>query len=83
MDDIEYTLTDWFAANMNPVRDGVYEVTTQEGHTYHATWNGMDWKNSWSDDALTITQWRGIAYDPDEQGLRDELDQIVLEAQQQ
>jgi len=83
MDDIEYTLTDWFDANTNPVRDGVYEVTTQEGHTYHATWNGTDWKNSWSDDALTITQWRGIAYDPDEQELRDQLDQIVLEAQKQ
>jgi len=39
--------------------------------------------NSWSDDALTITQWRGIAYDPDEQDIRDELDTIRLEAVEQ
>lgn len=79
MEDIEYGLTDWFPANVDPVRTGLYEVTTQSDHTYRATWTGKFWKNTWDENTLSITQWRGIAYDPDEQDLRDQLDNIILE----
>lgn len=83
MDDIKYTLTDWFKAKVAPVRLGMYEVETKEGYTYRAEWTGEIWKNTWSDDALKIKQWRGVAYNPDEQDLRDELDSIVLEFNQE
>lgn len=81
MDDIEYTLTDWFSNKIDPVRVGRYEVKTKDGYTYHADWDGTDWHNTWGDppDKIKIKQWRGIAYDPDEQFLRDELDQLYLE----
>lgn len=79
MDDISYTLTDWFPAKVKPVRLGNYEVKTKDGYSYHAEWTGEIWKNSWSETALKVKEWRGIAYDPDEQDLRDELDKIVLE----
>ena len=79
MDDIEYTLTDWFPAKTKPAREGKYEIKTKDGYTYHAMWNGEYWKNDWSDEKLKVKEWRGIAYDPDEQDLRDELDRIALE----
>jgi len=79
MDDINYTMTNWFDASIVPVRLGVYEIETTQGHTYHAEWTGDIWKNSWSEDALEIKKWRGIAYDPDEHFLREELDNIRLE----
>lgn len=81
MDDIEYTTTDWFPKKIKPVREGHYEVKTKDGYTYRANWNGEDWYNTWGDDPdkVKIKEWRGIAYNPDEQDLRDELDRIALE----
>lgn len=79
MDDIEYTLTDWFPVKTKPAREGKYEIKTKDGYTYHANWNGEYWKNDWSDEKLKVKEWRGIAYDPDEQDLRNELDNIILE----
>ncbi len=80
MDDIKYTLTDWFPAKINPVREGKYEVETKEGYTYQAMFNGDRWHNDWNpEEELKVKKWRGIAYDPDEQDLRDELSRIVLE----
>ena len=79
MEDINYGLTDWFDAKIVPERLGTYEVETKEGHTYHAEWTGDIWKNSWSEDALKIKKWRGVAYDPDEHFLREELDNLYLE----
>jgi hypothetical protein len=65
MNDIKYTLTDWFVDGANPSRTGVYEVTTTDGHTYKATWDGQYWKNDWREEPIQINQWRGVAYDPD------------------
>lgn len=82
MDDIDYTLTDWFPKKIKPVREGDYEVRTpgKNGYTHRARWNGTDWYNTWNgEETVKIKEWRGIAYDPDEQFLRDELDQLYLE----
>ena len=79
MDDINYTMTEWFPGKVKPVREGKYEVKVQSGYTYHAIWNSEYWKNEWSDEKLKVKEWRGIAYNPDEQELRDDLDRLVLE----
>ncbi len=79
MDDIKYNMTDWFPAKTVPVRAGKYEVETAKGHTYHAAWNGEFWHNEWNEEKIKIKKWRGVAYDPDEHFLREELDQIMLE----
>jgi len=82
MDDIDYTLTEWFPKKIKPFREGLYNVKTagKNSYTYQANWNGTDWHNTWgSGEPLKIKEWQGIAYDPDEQDLRDELDKIALE----
>jgi hypothetical protein len=80
MDDIQYGLTDWFPAKIDPVRPGKYNVHTQDGHEYQASWNGTFWYNEWNDkESLKIKKWQGVAYDPDEQDLREDLDKIILE----
>ena len=80
MDDIKYQLTDWFTADVVPVREGKYEVETDTGHQYQAEFNGTHWHNDWTpDEVLTVVRWRGVAYDPDEHFIREELDNIVLE----
>lgn len=81
MDDIDYKLTDWFPVKVKPVHEGHYEVKTKDGYTYRANWNGTDWYNTWGDepDKVKVKEWRGIAYNPDEQDLREELDRIVLD----
>lgn len=84
MDDIKYKLTDWFPSKTEPVRLGKYEVKTREGHEYQAVFNGEHWHNEWSPEVeLKISKWRGIAYDPDEHFLIEELDKIVLEHSQE
>ncbi len=82
MDDIEYTMTDWFPKKIKPVREGLYNIRTagKNSYTHHAKWTGEKWTSVWGDDEVKIKEWQGIAYDPDEQDLRDELDRIVLEA---
>jgi hypothetical protein len=79
MDDIKYKLTDWFPAKVKPVREGAYEVQVKENYSYTARWNGEYWYHSWNDEKIKIKQWRGIAYDPDEHFIREELDNITLE----
>lgn len=84
MNDIEYSLTDWFPKKINPVREGIYNIklSGKDSWTHQAQWNGTDWRYTWSsedDVPLKIKEWQGIAYDPDEQSLRDELDNIILE----
>jgi hypothetical protein len=86
MDDIEYTLTDWFPKKIKPVRTGIYMIKTagKNSYTHQAKWTGARWISSWHDDVpeiaeIKIKEWQGIAYDPDEQSVRDELDRIVLE----
>lgn len=81
MDDIEYTMTDWFPKKITPVREGLYNVRTagKNSFTHHAKWTGEKWTNVWNDDEVKIKEWQGIAYNPDEQDLREELDKIILE----
>lgn len=80
MDSIKYTMTEWFPKKTNPARVGKYEVETKDGYTYQANWNGEFWHNDWSpEEQLKVKQWRGVAYDPDEQFLRDELDQLAVQ----
>lgn len=79
MDDIKYKLTDWFPGDVDPVRTGMYEAQIDTGHEYHVEWTGEQWQNDWSKEPVKVVKWRGIAYDPDEHFLREELDNIVLE----
>jgi len=79
MDDIKYVLTEWFPAKIKPVRLGLYNTKTKDGYTYQSRWSGAWWEQTWGDPPkeVKIKEWQGIAYDPDEQALRDELDSIV------
>ena len=89
MDDITYTMTDWFPKKVKPVHVGLYNVKTagKNSYTYQALWTGTQWVNQWTDEAerddpknaLKIKEWQGIAYDPDEQDLRDDLGRIFEE----
>lgn len=79
MDDINYKLTDWFPAKTNPVREGQYNIKTKDGYEYRAVWTGERWRQTWNEDKLKVTEWQGIAYDPDEHFLREELDRLYLE----
>jgi hypothetical protein len=81
MDDIEYTLTDWFPKKIKPELAGHYDVKDRDDYSYRANWTGERWEQTWGDPPkeIKIKEWRGIAYDPDEQFLRDELDQLYLE----
>lgn len=82
MDDIKYTLTDWFPSKVKPVREGKYNVQTQTGHEYHAGWNGEYWYNDWKpEEPIKVKRWQGVSYDPDEHFLMEELDQIAKEFQ--
>lgn len=82
MDDIVYTMTDWFPKKIKPVREGLYNIRTagKNSYTHQARWTSEKWTNVWNDDEVKIKEWQGIAYNPDEQDLREELDRIVLEA---
>lgn len=68
MDDIEYTLTEWFPKKIKPVREGTYMIKTagKNSYTHQAIWNGKIWTSSYSDTELKIKEWAGITYNPDE-----------------
>jgi len=55
-------LTNWFPSDVNPVREGRYMVSDNKNPGWpfptYAEWDGK----KWSDDS--ITQWRGLAEDP-------------------
>jgi hypothetical protein len=65
MDDIEYSLTEWFPAKINPVHLGKYNVKTKDGYNYQAMWNGEFWHNDWSEEKIQVKEWQGIDHDPD------------------
>lgn len=63
--------TPWFPANVNPVREGVYEIEPWPGYILYAYWNGLYWGcremrietayeyrsgNAWG----SVGQWRGL-----------------------
>lgn len=86
MDDIEYAMTEWFPKKIAPTRLGTYMVKTagKNIYTYQAKWTGSRWISTWADDTpeteeIKIKEWQGIAYNPDEQDLRNELDQLGKE----
>jgi hypothetical protein len=81
MDDIEYEMTPWFPKKIEPVRVGNYLVRTagKNSYTYQAHWTGTHWTSAYSEDEIKIKEWQGIAYDPDEQDLHEELAQIHAE----
>lgn len=92
MDDIKYTMTDWFPKKIKPACEGIYEIRTagRNSWEHRARWTGSRWVNSWIEPAdydtaeeQKIKEWRGIAYNPDEQHLRDELEQLVAEFHQE
>ena len=66
MNDIEYTLTDWFPSNINPVHTGKYNIKTKDGYAYQALWNGEYWHNDWNEEKIQVTEWQGIDHNPDE-----------------
>lgn len=65
MDDIEYELSEWFSAKNKPEKLGKYNVKTKDGYNYQAIWNGEFWHNDWNNDKIKVTEWQGVAYDPD------------------
>ena len=71
MDDIEYTLSDWFPADTKPEKEGKYNIKTVDGYSYQALWNGEYWHNDWNDEKIEIEKWQGIAYDPDTHVFKD------------
>lgn len=58
-------LTDWYEANIQPVRQGTYEIEAAEKGTWpspalrYAKWNGALWVNDFGV-PITIRQWRGL-----------------------
>ena len=88
MDDIDYTMTEWFPKKIKPVYVGNYMIKSagKNSWEHRALWTGTRWINSWAEEAdydkaeeVKIKEWRGIAYNPDELEIREELDQLVIE----
>lgn len=75
MDDITYSMTEWFPKKINPVREGLYMIKTagKNSYTYQAKWTGKQWVNQWTEEAdyndlekaIKIKEWQGLAVDPD------------------
>lgn len=69
-------LTDWFPANVKPVREGVY-ATKFGRHEGFSHWSGQVWSNQYRSIALLLTggrdwglggqlkEWRGLAEKPE------------------
>jgi hypothetical protein len=69
-------VTDWFPANMTPVREGVYEVVFGDSlDLYYSYFDGLRFNGGWwsaerannnrHDDDHGITAWRGLAEKPE------------------
>ncbi|CAG9205605.1 conserved hypothetical protein [Burkholderia gladioli] len=67
-------VTEWYPASVNPVRDGLYETTLDDGWTVRVQrfqlgeWLGFDiYANQWSFSILArckYAKWRGLAEKP-------------------
>ena len=55
-----YPLTDWYPPNIKPVREGLYEVGSDELSVL-VTWNGKEWIRG-NGTALPLQEvcWRGL-----------------------
>ena len=61
--ELEYGFTDWFPKKIKPVRTGIYEVTTDSWpFPQKCEWDGKKWNHL---GGAKITQWRGLAVDPE------------------
>jgi len=65
----QYLMTDWFTADVKPTLKGEYETQLAEtawpfASVVRAEWTGRTWKHN--DVKVKITQWRGLAVDPEE-----------------
>ena len=62
LDKIDPPLTEWFPADVAPVREGAYQINDDKNPSWpfptYATWDGQ----KWSEDS--IASWRGLAEDP-------------------
>ena len=75
MNDIEYSMTDWFPKKIKPAYVGNYLVKTagKNSWTHQCTWTGKQWVNMWTDEkdyddpekAVKIKEWQGLTQDPD------------------
>lgn len=74
-DDCTYEMTDWFPKKTKPIREGIYEIDTDNKTEWPnfgpttARWTGTRWLSVWAEDTpetpeVKIKQWRGIAHDP-------------------
>lgn len=71
-------LTDWYPADVNPVRPGVYEVDCGATVLWYSLWDGEDWisiattpeRARWFGkyeqyfSTHSVQRWRGLASDP-------------------
>jgi hypothetical protein len=59
-------VTDWFPVDINPVRNGTYEIMFDQeqsqwpfaSNVHSATWDGTNW------DKPSVVKWRGLTKDP-------------------
>jgi len=75
MNDIEYSMTDWFPKKIKPAYVGNYLVKTagKNSWTHQCMWTGKQWVNMWTDEkdyddpekAVKIKEWQGLTQDPD------------------
>ena len=75
MDDIDYTMTEWFPKKIKPAYVGQYMIRTAGKNTWEhrGLWTGSNWVSSWCepqdyDDPekiIKIKEWRGLVQDPD------------------
>ena len=89
MDDIEYTMTEWFPNKIKPVREGIYEIKTAGKNSWHrqAKWIGSKWVNSWTepedyndpDREVKVKEWQGLANDPDADAITTAFDETNFE----
>ena len=82
----QYETTDWYPAETNPVREGRYEVMTNQWPLPQwAEWNGIQWElDAVEIEDETVTQWRGLTewqHDMNKalDDLKEEFDRLVEE----
>jgi len=68
----EIPKTDWYPADVKPVRKGEYDVDLGKEIAWpftrivRAEWSGRTWKNEEGKSIKGIVAWRGLAIDPDQ-----------------
>ena len=74
----ELERTEWFPKKVKPAYVGKYEVMTKAWpYPQYCNWDGENWSR-WDGDDIKVSQWRGLAEDPNEWDALSELDKICL-----